>query len=162
MAVLASFALFAPSVGVLQQIVITLGRSKIILLTTLMQMALSLVAIGMMGRLSPSMVAVCLTGPVLVTLIVTLMVLTRITAFPLRRYFLAIGQPLACTAIMAGAVLLVPNLRMGPLAQLVAMAVVGGAVYVAASLILAREAVAELSEFARTLMRKRGHKEQAA
>jgi O-antigen/teichoic acid export membrane protein len=162
MTVLAGFALFAPSVGVLQQMVMALGRSKLILLTTLMQMALSLAAIALVGRPSPSVVAICLTGPVLAAFVVTLIVLTRITTFPLGRYGLAIGRPLVCTAIMAGAVLLVPDLRMGPLTQLVAMAVVGGAVYGAASLILAREAVAELSEFARTLKRKRSQKEQAA
>ncbi len=162
MAALAGFGLLVPSLSVLQQIVMALGRSRIILLTTLMQMVLSIAAIAILGQPTPLMVAICLTGPVLVAFVVTLIVLTRITMFPFGRYCLAIGRPLACTAIMAGAVLLVPDLRMGPLAQLMAMAVAGGVVYVAASAILAREAVAELSAFARTLMRKRGHKEQAA
>ncbi|KQN18319.1 MULTISPECIES: hypothetical protein [unclassified Sphingomonas] len=56
--------------------------------------------------------------------------------FATMRYVAAVTKPLICTAIMAIAVLAVPNLHVGALTQLAVLAIVGGLVYAATALIL--------------------------
>ncbi|MEN2785586.1 lipopolysaccharide biosynthesis protein [Sphingomonas qilianensis] len=152
MTVLAAFGLFVPSLGILNQMVMALGKAKVILLFTLLQMALSLAAIMLVGGRDPVRVALCLSAPTPIIFVLTLAMLTRLTAFPLGRYLMAIGRPLACTLVMAVAVLAVPDLHAGPLVQLIVLAGVGGAVYVAAALLIAREAVDDIWGFARSLL----------
>uniref|UniRef100_UPI0035C957CB oligosaccharide flippase family protein n=1 Tax=uncultured Sphingomonas sp. TaxID=158754 RepID=UPI0035C957CB len=156
MQVLGTFAIFAPSLSLINQVVIALGRAKLILVFTALQVALSLGAIALVGGgRDPAVIALCLWAPTLVVFILTLVTLRLLTAFPVRRYLIAIGAPLLCTAIMAGAVLAIPDLHAGPLVQLVVLAGVGGITYGIAALLIARAAVAEIFGFLRPLIPQR-------
>ncbi len=152
MTVLATAGVFVPSLGILTQIVTALGKSSLVLLFTTLQMGLSLAAIALIGTRDPVAIALCLCVPTPVIFVVTITALTRLTAFPLRRYLIAIGAPLLCTAIMAGGVLAIPDLHAGPLVQLVVLAGVGGLIYGIAALLIARAAVAEILGFLRPLI----------
>ncbi|MDB5714326.1 MAG: hypothetical protein JWO15_1723 [Sphingomonadales bacterium] len=152
MTVLATAGVFVPSLGILTQMVTALGKSSLVLLFTLLQMGLSLAAIALIGTRDPVAIALCLCVPTPVIFFVTITALTRLTSFPLRRYLLGIGRPLACTAVMAGVVLAVPNLHAGPFAQLVVLAIVGGVTYVGAALLIAREAVQEIIGLVRSMI----------
>lgn len=154
MTVLASFGILAPSLGVLQQMMVTQGRARLILITTLVQMLLSLAAIWVTGAHDGVTVALCLSAPTLINFIVTLALLTQLTPFPIGRYLAAISGPLAATAVMATAVLALPNLGVGPLMQLIILTLVGGGVYALAALLMARSAVNELVGFALPLVRR--------
>ncbi len=154
MTVLAGFGILAPSLGVLQQMMAAQGHARLILVTTLVQMVLSLAAIWGTSARDGVTVALCLSAPTLISFVVTLALLTQLTPFPIRRYLAAISGPLAATAIMAAAVLAIPDLGAGPLAQLISLALVGGGVYALAALLIARSAVNELIGFARSLVRR--------
>ena len=155
MTVLAGFSVLVPSLSLLGQMVVAQGHARWVLLVTLGQMALSIAGIALVGRSDAVVVALCLSAPTVASFAVTLAILTRVTRFPLGRYLLGIGRPLACAGLMAAVVLAIPNLRAGPLVQLLVLAVAGGATYAVAALLIARPAVDELLGFARGVLPKR-------
>ena len=147
MTVLALFAVVSPMTGILNQILLSFGRARIVFRFTLAQMTLAMAAMFAFGR-DPVRVALWLSIPGVVTYFGMLAFAVRATPFPLARYVLGIARPLACSAIMAGAVLLVPDLGRGPLVQLMAEVAVGGIVYCTAFALIARETFAEVVAFA--------------
>lgn len=154
MTVLAAFGIIGPSLGMLQMIVIALKRSKFILVSTVLQMALSLVALYFWGRTGPVSVALCISAPSLIIYVVTIAFMPSFSDFATMRYVTAVTKPLICTAIMAVAVLAVPNLHVGALTQLAVMAIVGGLVYAAAAALILRTILKEIVGTAMQMWKK--------
>tara|TARA_R110000868_G_scaffold372687_1_gene636496 strand:- start:171 stop:1652 length:1482 start_codon:yes stop_codon:yes gene_type:complete len=144
MAVLAAFGLFIPSLGILNQIVMAMGRAKLILIFTLLQMLLSVISIALVGKSDLVLLALCLSVPIPIVFMLTLITVARITTFPIKRYLIGIGVPLICTLAMAAAVWSIPPLNMGALTQLIISILVGGTVYVFGILSVARQVCIEV------------------
>ena len=147
MTVLALFAVVTPMTGILNQILLSFSRARTVFGFTLAQMVLAMAAMFAFGR-DPVRIALCLSIPAVVSYLGMLALAARSTPFPLVRYLLGVGRPLACGAIMAAAVLLVPDFGRGPLVQLIAEVAVGGIVYGIAFVVIARETFGEVVAFA--------------
>jgi O-antigen/teichoic acid export membrane protein len=150
--ILSSFGILFPSTGVLQMIVLAKRRARAVLYLTLLQTVLALTAIFLFAGRSAEMVALCLSAPALLTYALTLAFVGRLIAFPTARYLLAVGRPLAAGTLMAAAMLALPALQFGPLAQLAALLIVGGALYLGAMFLLARETLYEVMDFTTRLL----------
>jgi len=155
--VLAGGAVAVPTLTVLQQVALALGRARTILITTVVQIALALSAIALVAQRDAVSIALCLTLPTLVTFIAMPLLLARATLFPLRKYALAVIRPLICTAIMIAVVLVIPDLNHGPLVQLVSVGLIGAIVYSGATLVIARNTINELLDMSRMLLKRRGN-----
>ena len=153
--ILAGGAIAVPTLTVLQQVALSMGRARTILITTVSQIALALGAIVLVPQRDAISIALCLTLPTLATFIAMPLFLARSEAFPLRGYALAVARPLICTAIMAATVFVIPNLRQGPLVQLVVIALAGMVIYSGATLVIARDTVTELSDMYRMIRQRR-------
>lgn len=147
MTVLALFATVSPMIGILQQILLAFGKARFVFIFTLAQMVLAVGAMFALGS-DPVRIALCLGIPTVLTFAGMLILTTRTTPLPLGRYLIGVGRPLACGAIMAGALLLFPELGWGPVVQLCAEVTLGGIVYLAAFALIARETFGEVIGFA--------------
>jgi hypothetical protein len=136
----------------LQIIILARRRARVILYFTLLQTALALAAIVLFGGHSAASVALCLSAPALVTYALTLAFVGRLIAFPITHYLFSVGRPLAAGGLMAAAMLALPDLHLGALAQLVTLLLAGNAAYLVAMLLLARDTLYEVMAFANRLL----------
>lgn len=145
MTVLAGFATIGPSLSLIQTAALALKHGKFVLISTLAQMILSLVGIYLWGNRGPVEIAFCISAPPLIILAATLLIGRFYTPFLLKRYIVGVGRPLLCTGFMGLVVWAVPDLRAGPLAQLLVMIAVGALAYSAAGTLLLRDTMKEFS-----------------
>lgn len=145
MTVLAGFAIIGPSLSLIQTAALALKHGKFVLISTLTQMALSLIGIYFWGGRGPVEIALCISAPPVMVYIGTLLIGRFYTSFVLGRYLVGVGRPLLCTALMGLAVWSVPDLGAGPVAQLMLMVAVGAIAYAAAGALLLRDTMNEFS-----------------
>lgn len=145
LSVLASFSVIAPSLNLLQTLAIALKHSKFVLVSTLSQMALSLIGIYIWGHQGAVSIALCISAPSLINYVGMLLILPLRTPLALKQYFRAIVRPLLCTALMGLAVWSVPDLHFGPGVQLILAIIVGSLAYLAAAALLLQDTIREFS-----------------
>lgn len=142
--VLAGFGLATPALNILQQAITAMGKARWNLAMTCLQMLLAVGASFALADPGPAQIALCLTLPMSINLILSLFLLTRLIPLTISRYLQAVAPPLLCAGLMAAAIVFMPVTFDSPLLELLLLSAVGGITYVAACLFLARDAVREV------------------
>lgn len=152
--VLAAFGLVLPSMGVLHQLLIAIGRSRPVLVLTGLQAFLALGTVAIVRPSDGVTFAYCLGVPGVVSYLLTILVVVRCLPLPLGQYILVIARPLGCAVLMVWAVNEFPAIFPGAMASMIVKTVAGVSIYCLLVLLFARDILADVLSVARSLAPK--------
>lgn len=144
--VLSLFGMVLPSIGLLHQLLIAVGQSRIVLAMTSIQTVLAILAVAVVDPRDGFEFALCLAAPSLVALILTAVALKIILPFPLLKYGLRLIRPLICVGLMGWLVVSLPT-HQDTIITLCSKGIIGGAAYLVMLFLLARDSFFEVVNF---------------
>lgn len=142
--ILSLLGITVPSMGVLHVLLLAQRRTKVILYFASFQTLVAVFGIAAFGRENVESIAFCLMLPAVFAYAGTYLYVRRSVRGPMKGYLRSVARPVAAAALMAGSMMLVPDLGLPPFAQLTVLLSVGAVVYALALFFVARDTLADL------------------
>jgi O-antigen/teichoic acid export membrane protein len=150
--ILSVFSIAVPNAGVLRVVLLAQRDARRVLYFTAIQAALSLAGLILLRPNDVQEVAYCLAVPAAVSYLIMAAYVCRHLDLTIVSYLIAIGRPLLAAALMAASIKLLPDLNVNSVLQTMLILSVGGAVYLAAMLAIARDTLRDILSFADALI----------